>query len=178
MIVRLAAAGDMADVCRIVNHYIAATTVNFRTAPQTGEEWTADWSTHRTRYPWLVADEGGRVVGLAYAVPFKPRAAYDWCPEVTVYVAPGEARRGIGRRLYAELLGRLDAQGFRSQVAVIALPNAPSVALHEAFGFRHAGTLRGAGFKHGEWRDVGFWQRNVGSPEDPASPLSPVAAAE
>mgnify|MGYP001578819294 CR=1 FL=1 len=172
--VRLAEAADLPAVCEIVNHYIATTAINFRTDPQTLAEWVADWTAFRARYPWLVAVRDDRVVGLAHAGPFKPRAAYDWCAEVTVYVAPGEGRRGIGRRLYERLFERMDAQGFRSQVAVIALPNDPSVALHEAFGFRHAGTLRGAGYKLGAWRDVGFWQRSAGVPDEPARPLAAV----
>jgi L-amino acid N-acyltransferase YncA len=91
-------------------------------------------------------------------------------------VANGQHRRGIGRLLYDELLATLDAQGYRSTIGVIALPNQASVALHEACGFRHAGTLASAGYKHGRWCDVGFWQRMsaVGADEPPAS-IRPVS---
>lgn len=161
--VRLAAKDDLASVCAIVNHYIATTTFNFRTAAQTPDEWIAEWSQHHARYPWLVATLDERVVGVAYAAPWKTRAAYDWCAEVTVYVAADCAGRGVGRRLYERLLALLDQQGFHTQLAVIALPNPASVALHGAFGFVHAGTLREVGHKHGSWRDVGFWQRLTSS---------------
>lgn len=172
--VRFASAGDLTAVCELVNHYIATSTFLFRTAPQRPEEWHADWAQHHARYPWLVATDQGQVVGVAYAGPWKARAAYDWCAEVTLYVAHGHARRGIGRRLYARLLDLLDRQGHHTQVAVIALPNAPSVAVHETFGFQHAGTLREVGHKHGTWRDVGFWQRRAAPSDQPAAPLLPV----
>ena len=172
--IRLAEARDLPAVCTIINYYIERTTINFRTAPQTPEEWTADWMEYHRRYPWLVATEAERVVGIAYATPWEARAAYDWCTETTVYVGPGSERRGIGRRLYQRLFELMDRQGYHSQVAVIALPNESSVALHEAFGFRHVGTLREAGHKHGAWRDVGLWQRSTGTSHDPARPLLPV----
>ena len=86
------------------------------------------------------------------------RAAYRWTVESTIYVDPAEHRRGIGDALYAELLDRLRGLGFHSAVAVIALPNDPSVRLHERHGFAHVGHLGEAGFKHDAWHDVGFWQ--------------------
>jgi phosphinothricin acetyltransferase len=150
---------DLAAIAAIVNHFIATTTVNFRTAPQTVADWRADWQAGAARFPWLAAEVDGTVAGVAYAGTWKPRAAYDRTVETTVYVAPDRGRRGIGRALYAELLARLDAAGFHTQIAVIALPNEPSVALHEAFGFAHVGTLREVGWKQDRWCDTGFWQR-------------------
>lgn len=157
--VRPAAPSDMAAFARIVNHYIQTTAVNFRTAPQTSEDWLAEWRQHRDAFPWLVATRDEAVMGIAYANPWKARGAYARSAEVTIYVAEDEQRRGVGRLLYQTLLAELDARGFHTQVAGIALPNAPSVSLHERFGFRHVGTLREIGHKFGAWRDVGFWQR-------------------
>ncbi|GAB1691236.1 GNAT family N-acetyltransferase [Krasilnikovia sp. M28-CT-15] len=171
MTVREATAADWPEVAGIVNHYIATTTVNFRTEPQTPQQWLAEWRRHRDRYPWLVATDGGRVAGVAYAGPWKARPAYDWCAEVTGYVAADLRGRRIGQALYRGLLAVLDAQGFRTQVAVIGLPNDASVAFHEAFGFRHTGTLTGVGFKHDTWCDVGFWQRGAGRPGEPPAAL-------
>jgi phosphinothricin acetyltransferase len=173
--VRLAQAADMPAICEIVNHYIETTRTNFRTKLQTTAEWTSDWEQLRDRYPWLVATLDGGVVGAAYAGPWKARNAYDWCAEATVYVDRRSHRRGIGGALYGRLLPTLDAQGYRTTVGVIALPNPPSVALHEAFGFEHAGTLRAVGYKMGQWCDVGFWQRmSIDSDSHPGPPL-PVA---
>jgi phosphinothricin acetyltransferase len=158
--VRWAREDDLGAVCSIVNHYIATTTINFRTDPQTPAEWITDWRAGHERYPWLVAERGGEIAGLAYAGAWKTRPAYDWTTEVTGYVAPGARRSGVGRALYRRLLASLDDQGFRTAVAVIALPNHASVGLHESFGFVHAGTLTAAGYKNGAWCDTGFWQRS------------------
>jgi phosphinothricin acetyltransferase len=157
--VRPAQEADFAGVCALVNHYIEHTVINFHTEPQTPAEWVAEWTATRARHPWQVALRDGAVVGVAYAGPWKARKAYAWSAEVTVYVAHDSQRRGIGRALYRRLLAELDARGYRTAVAAIALPNEPSVALHEACGFRHVGTLGAVGYKHGQWVDVGFWQR-------------------
>jgi len=98
------------------------------------------------------------VIGYAYGGVHLPRAAYRWSCNVSAYVAPGQARRGLGRALYGELLDLLTRQGFHSAFAGVALPNDASVGLHEAMGFRHLGTYREVGFKHGRWHDVGWWR--------------------
>jgi phosphinothricin acetyltransferase len=176
--VRQAQETDLSAVCDIINHFIRTTTVNFRTQPQAVEEWRAEWGRVHEQYPWLVAVHEEEVLGIAYAGPWKARNAYDWCAEVTVYVALQAHRRGVARTLYEHLLPILDAQGYRTMVGVIGLPNDPSVALHEACGFEHAGTLRGVGFKMGEWHDVGFWQRRSSSAGLPPGPIRPVAAVQ
>jgi phosphinothricin acetyltransferase len=107
---------------------------------------------------WLVAEEDGEVVGFAYADEHRSRAAYRWAADVTVYVAAGAARKGVARALYRDLLAWLREHGFRHACAGIALPNAASVALHEALGFELVGIYRNIGYKAGAWRDVGWWQ--------------------
>jgi phosphinothricin acetyltransferase len=174
--VRLATEDDLAEVCNIVNHFIEKSFVNFRTEPQGVDEWRSDWKRLCLRYPWLVASFDGRVVGVAYAAPWHGRAAYQWTVEATVYVDVSSQRRGVGDALYAELLGRLRRQGFHSVVAVIALPNEPSVRLHERHGFIRAGQLVEAGYKMDAWHDVGFWQCTLGSRSDGMSPPRPVDA--
>ncbi|KPI15316.1 Phosphinothricin acetyltransferase [Actinobacteria bacterium OK074] len=171
--IRPATVADMPAVCDIVNHYIETSTVNFRTEPQTPQEWTLDLLHLQERYPWLVAEVDGQVAGIAYAGPWKARNAYDWTAESTVYVSPRHQRLGLGSTLYTHLLKSMEAQGFKSVVAVIGLPNDPSVRLHEALGYTARGTLRAAGFKHGGWHDVGFWQRDFTLPEPPR-PVRPV----
>ncbi|HSZ05773.1 MAG TPA: GNAT family N-acetyltransferase [Solirubrobacteraceae bacterium] len=174
VVVRSAQERELPDVCALVNHYIEHTSFNFRTEPQTPGEWREDWSATRSGYPWLTASVDGVLAGVAYAGPWKGRAAYSWCAEVTVYVANDSQRRGVGRALYGRLLRILDSQGYRTQVAVITLPNPSSVALHEACGFRHAGTLSGVGYKHGAWLDVGFWQRGEPQRDIPPAPIAAV----
>jgi phosphinothricin acetyltransferase len=149
---------DLARIRAIINHFIATSAFNFRTEPQTIDEWRADWRRLHETHPWLAAVDDGRVIGVACAVPWNYRSAYRWTVETSVYVDSETQRRGVGDALYANLLGRLRRQGFRSAVAVIALPNQPSIRLHERHGFTPVGMLRNAGFKLGGWHDVGFWQ--------------------
>ncbi|HEV2372276.1 MAG TPA: GNAT family N-acetyltransferase [Streptosporangiaceae bacterium] len=171
--VRAATPADMAAVCDIVNFYIETTTVNFRMEPQTAQEWEADLRSCRDKYPWLVADVDGSVAGVAYSSPWKSRNAYDWCAESTVYVSPHHRGMGLGSALYSSLLASLESQGFRSVVAVIGLPNEASVRLHESLGYVHAGTIRKAGYKLGGWHDVGFWQREFATGDEPPTPTRP-----
>ena len=156
--VRSAADGDLDRIREILNYYIEKSAFNFRTEPQSIDEVRALWAQRHQRFPWLVATDQDDVIGVAYAGPWNERAAYRWTVESTIYVDPSAHRRGVGDALYAELLNRLRQQGFHSAVAVIALPNDPSVRLHERHGFVHVGRLVEAGYKLGAWHDVGFWQ--------------------
>jgi phosphinothricin acetyltransferase len=176
--VRPAAEDDLAEVCKIVNYFIENTVINFRTEPQSLDEWRDNWIRLHSRFPWLVATDD-RVVGVAYAAPWNERDAYQWTVEATVYVDPARQRCGVGDALYTELLGRLRRQGFHSVVAVIALPNEPSVRLHERHGFVRSGQLVDAGYKRGGWHDVGFWQCSLqGGGGDVSSPPEPVEVGE
>ena len=122
-------------------------------------------------HAWLVLEEDGRVVGYAYAGPFKERAAYRWSAEVSVYLEPGRRRSGSGRLLYEALFARLAERGFRTLVAVMTLPNDASEGLHRALGFEPVGTFRRVGWKHGQWRDVAWAQRSIGPDDGPPDEL-------
>lgn len=128
------------------------------------------------RYPWLVAEDGGALLGYAYASALHPRAAYRWAVETSVYVADGVQRRGVGRVLYGALLDTLERQGFTQAVARIALPGAASAALHEALGFSAISVERAVGYKNGRWIDVGLWQRALAAAGDP--PAEPRRVAD
>ncbi|SDE09805.1 GNAT family N-acetyltransferase [Glycomyces harbinensis] len=171
--VRFAESSDAAPVAAIVNHYIAHSTANFRTEPQSAAEWERDIDVYGDRFPWLAAVYEDEVVGLAYAKPWNARQAYDWTAEATVYVADGQRGRRVGSTLYRELLKHLEAQGFRSVMAQVTSPNPGSEALHAAFGFELVGTIKAAGYKHGEWHDVGIWQKTLAELADPPEPTVP-----
>ncbi|KRE55310.1 GNAT family N-acetyltransferase [Phycicoccus sp. Soil748] len=108
----------------------------------------------------LVATRDDEVLGYAFSGPFRPRPAYDGTKEVSVYLAEGARGLGVASQLYCALLGRLDAHpGVHTQVAVIALPNDASIALHRRFGFEQVGVLREVGHKFGRYVDTAWYQR-------------------
>lgn len=114
-------------------------------------------------WPWLVAEACGEVVGYAYAMPFRPRPAYRYCVEDSIYLRPDASGRGIGRILLAELLARCAGAGARQALAVIGdSANAASIALHRALGFEPCGTLAAVGWKFDRWLDVVLMQRALG----------------
>ncbi len=114
-------------------------------------------------YPYLVAELRGEIVGYAYAGPYRPRPAYRYTVEGTVYVAPGQERRGYGRALLAALIDACSERGYRRMVAVIGdSDHLASIGLHEALGFRRAGQLHAVGFKFGRWVDSVLMERALG----------------
>jgi len=155
--IRLATPTDAQAIVRIYNPYVTGTSISFETAPVPEEVMAARIREGLEHYPWYVREEGGVVLGYAYGGRWKPRDAYRFAVETTVYVAPGEARKGIGASLYQVLLPGLRERGFHNAWASIALPNEASVALHERFGFRKVGHLPEVGWKFGRWVDVGYW---------------------
>ena len=115
-------------------------------------------------FPYLVAeDEAGKLVGYAYAGPFRPRPAYRFIVENSVYVAPEAKGKGVGRLLIERLIAEAESLGFRQMIAVVGdgSPGSASVRLHERVGFRHCGRLEGSGYKHGRWLDTVFMQLSM-----------------
>jgi L-amino acid N-acyltransferase YncA len=159
---------DFAALAAITNHYIATTTIHFGYEPVTADELCAQWRAYRDRYPWLVAVRDGAVVGYAKAGTWRERTAYRWTTEVGLYVADAERGHGIGRALYAALLDEVARRGFRSAIGGITLPNDASVGLHRALGFTRVGVFEDAGWKHGRWHAVEFWQKRLAT--DDAGP--------
>jgi L-amino acid N-acyltransferase YncA len=127
----------------------------------------------RERFPWLVAERDGAVVGYAYAGEHRWRSAYRWAVDVTVYISPAHHRQGVGRELYGALLPGLAEQGFYTACAGITLPNAASVGLHAAFGFELVGVYREIGYKSGQWCSVGWYQARLREPTAGVSPSEP-----
>jgi L-amino acid N-acyltransferase YncA len=168
-------ARDAAACVAIYAPYVAATAVSFEELTPSAEQFALHIAQCSERYPWLVLEDGGRVVGYAYAAQHRARAAYRWAVDVGIYVEPGRHRSGAGRTLYAALFELLRRQGLRSAVAGVTLPNDASVGLHQAMGFRHVGTYRDIGWKAGEWRDVSWWQLELAPRQDgpPPEPLGP-----
>jgi phosphinothricin acetyltransferase len=126
--------------------------------------------------PWLVAERAGRVLGYAYAGVFRPRRAYRFCVEDSIYLAPEARGQGVGRLLLAELIARCEAAGIRQMLAVIGdSANAGSIAAHRACGFEHTGVFKAAGWKFERWLDVVMMQRRLGQGAE-AAPVDRPAA--
>jgi L-amino acid N-acyltransferase YncA len=153
---------DAAGIALIYNHYVEQTIVTFEEQPVSDAEMARRIEDVRSEsLPWLVAEEAGRLVGYASSRKWKSRSGYRFSAEITVYVEPGHARRGIGSKLYAQLFPILQARGIHAIIGGIALPNEASVALHEKFGMRKVAHFTEVGFKFGRWIDVGYWQRTL-----------------
>lgn len=170
--IRVARPEDAETIQSIYAPIVLNTAISFEAAVPSVAEIRERIAITLQTYPYLVAVQEGQVVGYAYASQHRARAAYRWAVDVTVYVAEGQRRSGVGRQLYDVLLPALKRLGYRSAYAGIALPNEGSVGLHERLGFQHIGTFPQVGFKLEAWHDVGYWRFDLGGdglrPEDPA----------
>jgi phosphinothricin acetyltransferase len=174
---RLATADDVPGILAISNWAAAHTAANFAVEPETLESWTRDFRDTHEMFPWLVApgtDEGA-LEGFAKASPWKGRCAYNWTAETTVYVHPDHHGRRVGTGLYRALVSILAAQGYRTLLGGITVPNPASVRLHEALGFRRVARLEQVGWKFDRWHDVGYWELRLRDDQGPPAAIRPVA---
>jgi phosphinothricin acetyltransferase len=157
--IRPVRAQDAGALCAIYNHYIAHTFITFEEVPLTVDDMRARISkVEQAGLCWLVAEQEGRLVGYAYAAPWRERAAYKYSVETTVYVDPAHTGKGWGTRLYEALFAALRKTPVHVAIGGIALPNAASIALHEKLGMTQVAQFPEVGFKFGQWIDVGYWQ--------------------
>jgi len=168
--IRAATTADADAIAGIYRPYVLDTVISFEETPPTAAEFEARMLA-TPRLPWLVAVRNDTVVGYCYASRHAARASYRWGADVSVYIAPSERGRGVGRLLYDELLPLVRSLGYVSVFAGITLPNDASVGIHEAFGLTRVGVYRNVGFKHNAWRDVGWWQLTFTDP--PVQPAEP-----
>ncbi|MCA8967663.1 MAG: N-acetyltransferase [Planctomycetes bacterium] len=156
---------DLPAIQAIYAHHVTHGLASFELEPPDLAEMTRRRADLLARgMPYIVAEHGGTVAGYAYAGPYRPRPAYRFLVENSVYVHPERQRLGIGGALLAALVDRCEAWGARQMIAVIGdSGNAPSIALHALHGFSHAGVIRSAGFKHGRWVDTVLMQRAIGA---------------
>jgi L-amino acid N-acyltransferase YncA len=160
--IRGATEADCAAIARIYNHYVANTVVTFEEQPVRPEEMAARVREVRDAgLPWLVVEVDDEVAGYACASRWKGRCAYRYSAEITVYLDPDQAGKGLGSALYGELFPILRSSGIHVVLGGIALPNEASVALHEKFGMEKVAHFREVGYKLGRWVDVGYWQRTM-----------------
>ena len=166
--IRPATAADIPAITAIYGHAATTGTASFETEPPDQNEMARRQAALLEKdFPYLVAVRDGCIVGYAYAGPYRPRPAYRYSVENSIYVAATGHRGGVGRALLQALLARCEALGFRLMVAVIGdSANAASIGLHAACGFKPAGLLPNVGWKHGKWLDSVFMTRTIGPGAD------------
>jgi L-amino acid N-acyltransferase YncA len=171
---REARPGDGADLQRIYSHHVLHGFGSFEEIPPDAEEMERRRTAVQEHgLPYLVAEAAGRVLGFAYAGRYRPRSAYRFTVEDSVYVAPDAMGRGVGSRLLAEVIARAEAAGMRQMIAVIGdSANLGSIRLHERLGFTRAGIFVAVGWKGERWLDSVLMQRALG-PGDRAAPSGP-----
>lgn len=164
ILIRPSQAADMPAITEIYRHHVLHGTATFETeAPSETDMGARRDDVLGKGLPWLVAEVDGAVQGYAYATWFRPRAAFRYCVEDSIYLAPGMEGKGLGRALLSELIARCEAAGMRKMVAVIGdSANEASIGLHRATGFNLMGTLPNCGWKFERWLDIVIMERVLG----------------
>jgi phosphinothricin acetyltransferase len=161
---RAATPADIPVITRIYAQAVRHGTASFELEPPDEAEMARRMRTLLDGgYPYIVTELGGAVAGYAYAGPYRPRPAYRYSVEDSIYVDPSAQRGGVGRALLVRLIEEAERRGFRQMIAVIGdSAQVPSIELHRAAGFRMIGNIENVGFKFGRWLDSVLMQRALG----------------
>lgn len=179
--IRSAVERDHAKIHEIYSAAVLKTIATFDLEPPSLSDLGAKIRGIQTRLPFLVLEVDQGLAGYAYASDHRPKAAYQWTVEGTIYIHPDFQGRGLGKLLYEKLLSFLDTQGVINCLGIISVPNDPSIALHHSLGFETLGIVKNAGYKHGGWRDVMWMQRqnpNILHLPDEPLPITPFPELE
>lgn len=174
--IRLVRESDCQALLEIYGPFVTHTTVSFEYELPTEEEFRGRIRSYSEKYPWLVCELDGKVVGYAYASKHRDRTAYQWSVEVSVYVHPEYHKKHIAKALYTALFEILELQGFISAYAGVAIPNEKSRGFHVSFGFKPIGIYHKVGYKLGKWLDTEWFERDIATPY--AEPQMPKPIAE
>jgi L-amino acid N-acyltransferase YncA len=163
--IRSATPDDIEQIAAIYSHYVLHSTATFEIDPPNADEMERRrLAIVEQGLPYLVAAKDHKILAYAYASQYRPRQAYSYTVEDSIYVHPAETGRGLGRLLLPGLIQACEAAGRRQMIAVIGdTVNTASIRLHERFGFRHAGVLRSVGFKFDQWLDTVLMQLELRS---------------
>ena len=173
---RIASEADIPAILNIYGPYVLTSTATFEYTVPSPEEFTRRFHSITARFPWLVYEEAGAILGYAYASAPFTRAAYAWCAEPSVYLRPDARGRGIGRELYRALEVILKYQGFQLLYALVTGENTASLSFHRALGYETLAVFPDCGFKFGRWLDLNWLQKRLTPVEIPSK--APVAWAE
>lgn len=150
--------GDAGAIAHIYNHYVKHTNITFETEQVPDSEMRQRILEISGKYPYLVYEESGKILGYCYASLWKKREAYHNTVESTVYLSPSSHGKGIGGLLMNALLDELKKMHIHVVIACIALPNPSSIKLHEKLGFKQVSHFREVGYKFERWIDVSDWE--------------------
>jgi L-amino acid N-acyltransferase YncA len=175
LILRPSTDADLAAITAIYAHHVLHGTGTFETTPPTETEMATRRAEVLARgLPYLVAENEGRVIGFAYCQWFKPRPAYRYSAEDSIYLDPDAAGQRIGNKLLAQLVKHAEAAGVRKLIAVIGdSGNVPSIGVHRSMGFRHVGTIESCGWKFGRWLDIVLMDKSIGEGSRTAPEAAP-----
>ncbi|MFL6775048.1 MAG: GNAT family N-acetyltransferase [Sphingomicrobium sp.] len=166
LLIRDVTEADAEAVAAIYTHHVLTGTASYDIDPPDREFHEAKIRRIAAEgWPFIVAEQAGKVTGYAYVTQFRDRAAYRFTCEDSIYVHPEWLGRGVGKALLIDLLKRAPASGFRTMIAVIGGGEPASVGLHRVFGFAEVGRLKAVGFKFGRWLDSVYMQRELPQPE-------------
>jgi phosphinothricin acetyltransferase len=160
---------DVIRIQAILNHAITTSTALYDYEPRSNDQ-VCRWAEQKieTGLPLIGAyDPDGALLGFGTYGPFRPQPAYKYTIEHSIYVDPNQRGRGIATALMGELIKKAESSQYHVMVGCIDVDNAPSIALHQKFGFVHCGTVTRAGFKFGRWLDAAFYQKVLSTPTDP-----------
>jgi len=174
--IRLADERDYASILQIYTPFITDTVITFEYKVPTIDEFGKRIIDVQKKYPWLVCEIKGEIVGYAYASCFNEREAYDWSVDFSVYINPQFHRKKIGKALYFSLFQLLKLQGYYNCYAGVTLPNIKSESLHQSFGFKKIGIYKNVGYKFGSWYDVKWYELKI--KEHIKSPIKPKSIEE
>lgn len=166
--IRIATTADVPAILEIYAPYVLTTTATFEYDVPTPDAFRERFETITARFPWLLWEEEGTVLGYAYASPPYTRAAYSWCAEPTVYLRPEARGKGIAAKLYAALEMILDKQGYQVLYALVTSENAPSLRFHEKCGYQTRVTFPDCGFKFGRWLGLSWLEKRLKVVEIPS----------
>jgi len=174
ILIRQAKPEDADSVAAIYGYHVAHGTASFDTTPRTVTETVAKIADCNARgWPFLVAEQDGRLVGYAYATQFRDRPAYASTCENSIYLDPIAIGHGVGTLLLAALIEASEKAGFRQMIAVVGGAEPASIALHRKLGFRLAGRMLSVGRKHGRWLDTVYLQLALGDGDAVPPPAEP-----
>lgn len=176
--IRFADQNDAAAMLAIYAPYIRDTAITFEYEVPSAAEFAGRVESVTAQFPWLLCEVDGQAAGYAYASRFRPRAAFQWDAEVSIYLSPAFQRMGIATALYNCMESILLAQGYRNLYALITHPHPASEGLHASRGYRTLGIYRGTGYKFGKWHDLAVMEKQIAPLELDPLPCKPCSALE